>query len=128
MEEARDGVATLAGNPEVAGASVKDNLEGLRGGTEGDLGVVLCVHEVRERNVMATVEQVLLRPEQVISPGAGPHLATSTARAEEGELLVRELSAVLVCEVGRLEYMARGNGRELLQFKLVYASRGERKE
>ena len=63
---------------------------------------------------MAAVQEVLLRPEKVISVGTRPHLATITASAEEGELLVRDLRAVLVSEVGGLKCMARGDGGQLL--------------
>jgi hypothetical protein len=73
---------------------------------------------------MAAVEQVLLGPEKVVSLGTGD-LAASTARAEEGELLVRDLGAVLFCEVGGLECMAGGYRGQLLQLKLVNASGGE---
>lgn len=68
----------------------------------------------RERNVMAAIQQVLLRPEKVVSLGTRPDMATSTASAEEGELLVRDLGAILGSEVGGLERMARSDGGQLV--------------
>lgn len=76
---------------------------------------------------MVTAEQILLGPEKVISLGTGD-LAASTARSEKGELLVVDLRAVLVCEVGGLEDMAGGNRGQLLQLELVDASGGEGEE
>lgn len=82
----------------------------------------------RERNVMAAVEQILLRPKKIISLWTGSHFTTRAASTKEGELLVRDLRAVLLCEVGGLEYMPRRNRGQLLEFELVNASGGEREE
>lgn len=43
MEVASDAATRLGGNPEVGATSVKNNLEGLRWGADGDLGEVYVV-------------------------------------------------------------------------------------
>ena len=54
VEEAGDGGAAGGGDPEIRGSGVEDDFEGLRRGTEGDLGEVLSV-EVICRTVSAGI-------------------------------------------------------------------------
>lgn len=81
-----------------------------------------------EGNMVATAEQILLRPEEIISLWSGVHLATSTTGTEEGKLLVGSLCAILLRKVGGLQDMARLNGGQLLEFELVNTGGGEREE
>ena len=82
----------------------------------------------REGNIVSATEQIFLRPEKIVSLWAGLYLATSTASAEEGDLLVGNLGTILLRKIGGLQNVPRSNRGQFLKLELVDASGGEGEE